>query len=91
MTEPRAGEDGSDVTVELSEMDAKALARHLVARHLFLDDWLSWEDLPHLSGRSFAALDASVDAIVQRLHAESVAFDRAEDIDSVELLQRAQP
>lgn len=80
----------SDDVMDLSADETKALARRLVANHLYYGRWrLSWEDLPMLSEAAFARLVEVVDVIAGEAVDAADAFDRAENIDSRLLLERA--
>lgn len=77
-------------TLDLSGDETKALARRLVANHLYWDtDWLSWEDVPMLSEQAFARLQDAVDKITRAAPDEVDALDRAENIDSMLLHEQA--
>lgn len=79
-------------SVSLTKEEATALAKHLIARHLSLgiEDWLTWEDVPFLSEQAFLRLWDAIEHEANVLTDASRAHDRAANIDSAYLLQRAQ-
>jgi hypothetical protein len=84
-TDQRAGEIDMDLTVA----EARALARRIVARHLKYGDWVTWEDFPNLTELAIVHVIEEVEALGQKASAHADARDRAEDIDSMDLLMRA--
>ena len=86
-----------ETAVDLTDMEANALARRLVARHLAADadsGWLLWEDYPMLAEMAFLRLSEAVDAHVNALARDASKAasdgDRRDDIDSMFLLERTQ-
>lgn len=85
-----AGQMEHDDALDLSRDEATALARRLVANHLHGDtEWLQWEDVPLLSERAFFFVEEAVDQMSKDAIAAANACDRAEDIDSIQLLDQA--
>lgn len=75
--------------IVLSDAELRALARRLITRQAAdFDQWLSWEDVPELAESSWLALADAVEARAKRMTLLANDTDRAEDIDSLALIER---
>lgn len=84
--------DISDQARPLNEAEVGALARRVVAEHMWrqmADGCIEWEDFPLLDDGDFHALETAINAYVRDLHTVSLNYDKATGIDSQWLLGRA--
>ena len=85
-----AGDQQTGEGVDLTADEATALAKRIMADHLHDAEWLLWENFPELGEFAFERLSEAVDAEVQSAFEASRHWDRAMNIDSVWLKERAQ-
>lgn len=75
---------------DLTERERALLARRVAIRHLKnIDGWLEWEDLPGLGQLEFERVVDAAAAFVDQLSKRLNELERSFDIDSAELLERA--
>lgn len=75
--------------IVLTEEETMALAMRLVVRHLNdTNEWLDWEDVPLLDEDGFNRLIDHVCDIRIGLERQTVAYERAADVDSREIESR---
>lgn len=75
--------------MDLTADEATALAKRVVADHLYDNQWLQWEDLPLLGEFAFDRLAEAVDAEVASIFQASLQWDRSMNIDSQQLKEQA--
>ncbi len=75
--------------MNLTNTEARHLARLLIARLAHDTDWLLWENLPELGEYAFERLRAIVQMEAMEMLEASKAYDRANGIDAAALLERA--
>lgn len=81
----RASEDGMDLT----QQEAMALALRLAAWQIESGDWLEWGNVPNLGEYAFERLVRAANEVARQMSQRSSAFDRAQDIDSAWLQEKA--
>jgi hypothetical protein len=76
---------------KFDDTEVTALARRLIAEHLVFDnDWLDWEDVPHLDEETFNRLSRDIDRLARREMSTVCHHDATTGLDSVYLLDLAQ-
>jgi hypothetical protein len=78
-------EDGMNLT----NTEARHLARLLIARLAHDADWLLWENLPELGEHAFERLQAVVVMESIRMLEDSKLYDRLNNVDAMYLLEQA--
>lgn len=79
----------TDEGVNLSIQQAQALAHRVILERLEPADWLDWEDYPALGEYAFDRLVESVSYRLAEMWRELKDWERALDVDTVELTDRA--
>lgn len=78
-------------TISLSREEAAAVALHVCSRYLraaWGEDWLSWEEFPHLDIASYELLLDQVVEVAGTLDDISSGFQRQHEIDAAYLLEK---
>lgn len=78
-----------ELGMTLTEAQAEALARRVVANHLGEVDWLEWGDVPNLSEQSLNLLIDTIKGIAAAADTAAIEMDGEEGIDAVDLWSEA--
>lgn len=76
--------------MSLTDKEAKALARLLIADQVKHGEWLLWENVPELGEYAFERLQAAVEFEADKLYERVAALDDYHKVNSHELKARAQ-
>lgn len=76
-------------TVTVNDVEAKGVALRMCAR-LLATEWMEWEDVAWFSEDSFDRVELAARQVAEDLLTLSRAHDLAHDVDSGDILSRAQ-
>lgn len=76
-------------TITLNDAEAYGVALRLAARQV-ASDWLEWEDVGWLGEDSFERVEKAMEQVAVNMRTLSRGYDAAHDIDSADILSRAE-
>lgn len=75
--------------IVISDEESRRLAERLIVRRLAdAGEWVDWEDVPLLAEGCYERLVADVEVAAEQYARRAALFDRAHDIDPLELMGR---